>query len=67
MDASKTEWVATFHKNNGTFQIAYRNPAALAAGLVEQTSEGWVCTEVYVEWVHGIGPNMARAALKVLT
>ncbi len=47
MDASKTEWVATFHKNNGTFQIAYRNPAALAAGLVEQTSEGWVCTEVF--------------------
>ena len=45
-ETTKTEWVATFHGDNGTVRIAYRNPAALAKGLAEQTSEGWVCAGV---------------------
>lgn len=44
---TKTEWVATFRGDNGTVRIAYRNPSALAKGLTEQTSEGWVCTSVF--------------------
>jgi len=45
--AAKTEWVAVLHGDNGTIKIAYRNPAALAAGLAEQTSEGWMVASVY--------------------
>jgi len=44
--AGKTEWVATLHGDNGTVRIAYRNPAALAQGLVEQTAHGWMCASV---------------------
>lgn len=43
----KTEWVAVLHGDNGVVKIAYRNTAALALGLKEQTSEGWVATSVY--------------------
>lgn len=45
--AKATEWVATLHGDGGTVRIAYRNPAALAAGLAEQTSEGWMVASVY--------------------
>ena len=46
-EASKTEWVAVLHGQTGTVKIAYRNPAALAQGLKEQTSEGWMVASVY--------------------
>jgi hypothetical protein len=42
----RTEWVATLHGENGTVRIAYRNPAALAKGLAEQTGHGWMCASV---------------------
>jgi hypothetical protein len=45
--ATKTEWVAVLHGGTGTVKIAYRNPAALAEGLKEQTSEGWMVARVY--------------------
>jgi len=44
---TKTEWVAVLHGDNGTVKIAYRNPAALAEGLKEQTGEGWMVAHVY--------------------
>ena len=46
-DTKATEWVAVLHGDNGTIKMAFRNPAALAAGRAEQTSEGWVGARVY--------------------
>jgi hypothetical protein len=46
MNTTKTEWVATLHGDHGTVRIAYRSPAALAQGLKEQTSEGWMVASV---------------------
>jgi len=44
---TKTEWVATLHGQTGTIRIAYRSPIALARGLAEQTSEGWMVAAVF--------------------
>lgn len=46
-DAAKTEWVVVFQGQGGVVKIAYRSPAAMAAGLKEQTAEGWVAQHVY--------------------
>lgn len=43
----KTEFVATLHGQNGTTKIAYRSAEALARGLIQQTSEGWMVAHVY--------------------
>lgn len=46
-ETKKTEWVAMLHGDHGTAKIAYRNPLALAQGLRDQTSEGWMVASVY--------------------
>lgn len=49
---SKTEWIAVVNGSNSLGQpvqikIAYRNAAALAAGMAEQTAGGWYIVAVY--------------------
>jgi hypothetical protein len=61
---AETEWVAVVSNNSCgkpvRIKIAYRNAAALAAGMAEQTAGGWHVVAVYEREAKTYAPEDAE-------